>query len=132
MKLTFLAHSPFVKKLRTDSSHRVELDVPDSEYENFIPLTSPALNGINLKVTVEIDQKEEPQNDEFLPVEYLEKQPTFFQDFFALRAVYCKKTGLDKDAFNEKFLQGAHASDMTEEELQPVVEQIRKALKSIP
>lgn len=51
---TFSAFAPHVKRLRTDKGYRIEMDVPEDDYQPLGVLASPMFDGKRLKVTVEL------------------------------------------------------------------------------
>lgn len=52
-KFEFAAFSPFIKQLRSDKGWRVELDIPEVEYDKIKEL--PKFQDRLLKVTIELE-----------------------------------------------------------------------------
>ncbi len=64
--MQFHVTNPVIKKLRTDQSYRLELDLCADQYDEFAALASPACEGKNLVVSIEME-KGNPEASEEKP-----------------------------------------------------------------
>lgn len=117
--LNFTGYNSLVKRLRNDKGDRLEVDLSNNEYDEYIPLNNPHLDGLIHFIAIIPDREE--------------KEVTARMVLEGAIATYCKKFGSSRERLKKFWIargiiQGS-TTELPDENLRELADQLWTSIK---